>query len=52
MASEFKEALESDMCDVINIRLKRWIVMRSGKGNQPLNIKRAANLKAWVTKFR
>ena len=37
----FVEALESVMCDVIKIRLKRRIVMRSGKGNQPLNIKTA-----------
>ncbi len=29
------------MCDVIKIRLKRRDVMRSGKGNQPLNIKTA-----------
>ena len=27
------------MCDVIKIRLKRRIATRSGKGNQPLNIK-------------
>ncbi len=27
------------MCDFIIIRLKRRIVTRSGKGNQPLNIK-------------
>ena len=27
------------MCDVIKIRLKRRIASRSGKGNQPLNIK-------------
>ena len=27
------------MCDVIKIRLKRRIITRSGKGNQPLNIK-------------
>ncbi len=29
------------MCDVIKIRLKRRIATRSGKGNQPLNIKTA-----------
>ena len=29
------------MCDIIKIRLKRSIAMRSGKGNQPLNIKTA-----------
>ena len=34
------EALESVMCDVVKIRLKR-IATRSGKGNQPLNIKTA-----------
>ena len=33
------EALESVMCDVIKIRLKRRIATRSGKGNQTLNIK-------------
>ena len=33
------EALESVMCDVLEIRLKRWIATRSGKGNQPLNIR-------------
>ncbi len=35
------EALESVMCDVIKIRLKRRIATRSGKGKQPLNIKTA-----------
>ncbi len=35
------EALESVMCDVIKIRLKIRIATRSGKGNQPLNIKTA-----------
>ena len=35
------EAFESVMCDVIRIRLKRWIATRRGKGNQPLNIKTA-----------
>ncbi len=34
-----KKELESVMCDVIKIRIKRRIVTRSGKGNQPLNIK-------------
>ncbi len=33
------EALEIVMCDVIRIRLNRRISTRSGKGNQPLNIK-------------
>ena len=36
-----REALESVMCDVIKIRLKRRITTRSGKGNQPLNIRPA-----------
>ena len=27
------------VCDVLKIRLKRRIATRSGKGNQPLNIK-------------
>ena len=36
-----QEALESVMCDVIKIRLKRRIATRSGIGNQPLNIKTA-----------
>ncbi len=40
LVPEIKE-LESVMCDVIKIRLKRWIETRSGKGNQPLNIKTA-----------
>ena len=35
------EALESVMCDVIKIHLKRRDATRSGKGNQPLNIKTA-----------
>ncbi len=35
------EELVSVMCDVIKIRLKRSIASRSGKGNQPLNIKTA-----------
>ncbi len=33
------KVLESVICDVIKIRLKRSIVTRSGKGNKPLNIK-------------
>ncbi len=33
--------LESGMCDVIMIRLKRRDAKRSGKGNQPLNINKA-----------
>ncbi len=33
------EALESVMCDVIKIRLKRRDASRNRKGNQPLNIK-------------
>ncbi len=36
-----KEALESVLCDVIKIRLKRRDTTRSKKGNQPLNIKTA-----------
>ena len=41
------------MCDVIKIRIKRRDATRSGKGNQPLNIKTAvkANFKARITKF-
>ncbi len=35
------EALESVMCNVIKIRIKRRIATRSGKGNQPLSIKTA-----------
>ena len=35
------EALKSFMCDIIKILLKRRIAMRTGKGNQPLNIKTA-----------
>ena len=34
------------MCDVIKIRLKRRIGTRSGKGNQPLNIKTV--LEIWL----
>ncbi len=37
------EALESVMCDVIKIRLKRRDATRSGKGNHPLNIKTAVD---------
>ena len=43
------------MCDVINLRLKGWIAMRSGKGNQPLNIKTAVDwliLKLGLPNFR
>ena len=36
-----KEALESDLCDVIKIRLKRRDATRCGKENQPLIIKTA-----------
>ncbi len=46
------EAPESVMCDVI--RLKRRIAARSGKGNQPKNIKTAvgaANFKAKIIRF-
>ena len=32
------------MCDVIKIHLKRGIATISGKGEQPLNIKRAVEL--------
>ena len=39
--STFLEALESVMCDVIRIRLKRRIATRSGNGNLPVNIKTA-----------
>ena len=35
------EAMESVMCDVIKIRLKRRYATRSGKGNQLLNIRTA-----------
>ncbi len=43
------------MCDVIKIRLKRWLAKRSGKGNQPLNIKTAVEqtiLKLRLPNFR
>ena len=36
-----KEPLQSVMCDVIKICLKRRIATRTGKGNQQKNIKRA-----------
>ncbi len=42
------------MSDVIKIRLKRRIATRSGKGNQPLNIKTAVKrpiLKLGLTNF-
>ncbi len=47
------EALESVMCDVIKIRLKRSISTRSGKGNQPLIIKTAIErpILVRITKF-
>ena len=38
----FYRQLESGMCDVIKIYLKRRDAMRSEKGNQPLNIKTTA----------
>ncbi len=41
LTKKTKETLESVMCDIIKINLKRRIVTRSGKGNQPLNIKTA-----------
>ncbi len=49
------EALESFLCDVIKIRLKRRDTTRSGKGNQPLNIKTAVEwpiLKLGLPNFR
>ncbi len=51
----YKESLESGMCDVIKIRLKRRDATRSGKGNQPLNIKTAVEqplLKQRLPNFR
>ena len=51
---EILKALESGMCDVIKIRQKRSYATRSGKGNQPLNIKTAVErsiFKARTTKF-
>ncbi len=47
--------LESVTCDVIKIRLKRWIATRSGKGNQPIDIKTAVErpiLKLGLPNFR
>ncbi len=38
------ESLESAMCDVIKIRLRRSISTSSRKGNQPLNIKTVVEL--------
>ncbi len=38
---DYSDALKSVMCDIIKIRLKRRIASRSGKENQPLNIKTA-----------
>ena len=35
------EVLENVMCEVVRIRLKRKFATKSGKGNQPANIKRA-----------
>ena len=49
------EALESVFLDVIKKRLKRRIAKRSGKGNQPLNIKTAVErpiLKLRLPNFR
>ena len=51
----YPEVLESVMCEVIKIRLKRRITTRSGKENQPLNIKRAVErpiLKLGLPNFR
>ena len=39
--NELNEVLESVMCDVIQMRLKRRIATSNGKGNQLLNIKTA-----------
>ncbi len=39
------------MCDVIKIHLKRKIATRSGKGNQPLNIKTAASVERPILKL-
>ena len=50
-----KEAPESVMSAVINIRLKRRIATRCGKGNQPLKIKTAVDqpiLKLGLPNFR
>ena len=54
-SKEIIEALESGMCDVIKIHLKRMDATRSGKGNQPLNIKTAVEwpiLKLGLPNFR
>ncbi len=48
------EALKIGLFDVIKLRIKRRDAPRSGKGNQPLNIKIAVerpNFKARITKF-
>ncbi len=50
-----KEALECGMRDVIKIRFKRRYATRSGKRNQPLNIKAAVErpiLKLGLPNFR
>ncbi len=52
--TNFEAPLESVMCDVIKIRLKRRDTTISGKGNQPLNFKRAVEwpiLKLGIPKF-
>ena len=52
---EVKETLESGMCDVIKIRLKRRDATTIGKGKQPLNIKTAVDwliLKLGLPNFR
>ena len=49
--NKLTEALESVMCDVIKIRLKRRIATRSRKGNQLLNSYRSANFKDRIPKF-
>ena len=41
LSSQNSEALESGMCDVIKVRLKRRIATRRWKGNQPLIIETA-----------
>ena len=53
--SKASEVLESGMCDVIKIRLKRRDATRSEKENQPLNIKTAVEqpiLKLGLPNFR
>ncbi len=55
MLGRFLEVLESVMCDVINILLKRRIATRSGKGNQQLNMKTSIErpiLKLGLPNFR